>query len=195
MACPSRRPDKPSEIPSGMSEPPPGSKRRRPSVREPPERLPWLRYDRIARSVTERLRVRPVPGQPFWVLAVRNPVHHTRYQVLLPEHPSGESRFCSCEDFARRGIGTCKHVEAATAWLGTHPEIPHRPAPPPRASSLWRTILAARKASETSKLALPLRWRLAGKALFEPDAVARRRVVKKSEGGKGSAKPRGESRA
>ncbi|MGA7860825.1 MAG: hypothetical protein WCB19_03090, partial [Thermoplasmata archaeon] len=106
-----------------MSDPRGPGKKRRSTTREPPERLPWLRYDRMARAVTERLRVRPVPGQPFWVLAVRNPVHHTHYQVFLPEYPSGEARFCSCVDFSRKGIGTCKHVEAATAWLESHPDV------------------------------------------------------------------------
>ena len=84
----------------------------------------------MARAVTERLRVRPVRGQPFWALAVRNPVHHTHYQVVLPEYPSGEAQFCSCPDFARRGIGTCKHVEAATAWLAAPPELARPPYAP-----------------------------------------------------------------
>ena len=65
-------------------------------AREPPERRPWLRYDRVARSVTERLQVRPLRGQPFWLFAVRNPVHHTKYQVALPEFPADEAQFCSC---------------------------------------------------------------------------------------------------
>jgi hypothetical protein len=141
--------------------------RRKSPTREPPERLPWLRYDRMARAVTERLRVRPVPGQPFWVLAVRNPVHHTQYRVALPEYPAREARFCSCEDFARRGIGTCKHVEAATAWLESHPEIARPAERRVGISGLWRAIDAARKESLSDLRPAPIRLRAPGRVLFE----------------------------
>jgi hypothetical protein len=167
-----------------MPEPREPSKRRRTVVREPPERLPWLRYDRMARAVTERLRVRPVPGQPFWVLAVHNPVHHTRYQVCLPEFPSGEAQFCSCEDFARRGIGTCKHVEAATAWLESHPEVTRPPASRLGVSNLWRDIDAARKDSESPDRPVPVRIRLPGRVLFERGAASHSNVGRKREGEK-----------
>jgi hypothetical protein len=147
----------------------------------------------MARAVTERLRVRPVPGQPFWVLAVRNPVHHTHYQVCLPEYPSQEARFCSCVDFSRRGIGTCKHVEAATAWLEAHPELPPPSATRPGAARLWRAIDTARDASEGSRRPAPIRLREPGRVLFEERNPSRSRPDKKWEGGKGSAGPAGES--
>lgn len=174
-----------------MSEPSGTGKRRRSTTRESPERLPWLRYDRIARAVTERLRVRPVPGQPFWVLAVRNPVHHTHYRVVLPEYPSGEARFCSCVDFARKGIGTCKHVEAATAWLESHPEVSRPAESRPGVSSVWRAIDAARKASEASGRPEPVRWRQPGRVLFEKGGIPRPNSDKKREGRKGSDEPAG----
>jgi hypothetical protein len=166
------------------------AKRRRASTRVPPERLPWLRYDRMARAVTERLRVRPMPGQPFWVLAVRNPVHHTRYQVFLPEYPAPESRLCSCVDFSRRGIGTCKHVEAATAWLESQPEVT-RPAAAtrPAAGNIWKAIDAARRSADSSPRPAAIRLREPGRVLFERGETPRSVTGKKREGGKGSAEP------
>jgi hypothetical protein len=150
-----------------MPELPGPAPRRRATAREPPERLPWLRYDRMARAVTERLRVRPVPGQPFWVLAVRNPVHRTHYQVCLPEYPSGEAQFCSCPDFARRGIGTCKHVEAAAAWLAAHPEVTLGPSRRSGASTLWRAIDAAREEYPSDPRPAAIRLRASGRTLFD----------------------------
>ncbi len=44
----------------------------------------------------------------------------TVYSVLVPEYPSRESAMCSCPDFGRRGLGTCKHVEASLLWLEEH---------------------------------------------------------------------------
>ncbi len=151
--------------------------------------MPWLRYDRMARAVTQRLRVRPVPGQPFWVLAVRNPVHHTHYLVFLPDPPSGEAQFCSCEDFARRGMGTCKHVEAATAWIESHPDV-SRPALRHRGvASIWRAIDAARIESKSSVVPDAVRLRKPGQVLFENRPGARGRGTEKNAGGKGSAGP------
>ncbi len=149
---------------SGASSSGPARRRRR-STRVPPERIPWLRYDRFSRSVTEHLRVRPVPGYPFWVLAVRNPVHHTRYQVALAEYPREESQFCSCVDFARKAIGTCKHIEAARAWLGGQPDLRLAPVPGRGASALWKAIDRAGRASTAVPDAL--RLRRAGRRLFE----------------------------
>lgn len=171
------------------------AKPRRRSSREPPERLPWLRYDRMARAVTERLRVRPVPGQPFWVLAVRNPVHHTQYHVFLPDYPSGEAQFCSCVDFARKGIGTCKHVEAAIAWLETHPELPPPMHRSRGAATLWYAIDAAEKATDASPLPAPVRLRIPGRVLFDRGGRGASRTPKKRVAGTGSAEPAARSGA
>jgi hypothetical protein len=174
-----------------MPEPWEPAKKRWETPRESPERVPWLRYDRMARAVTERLRVRPVRGEPFWVLAVRNPVHHTHYRVFLPDHPSEEARFCSCVDFSRRGIGTCKHVEAATAWLETHPEVPRPPAPRLAGASIWRAIDAVRRASKSSARPAAVRWREPGKVLFEKRGSPRFKEIKMRVGGRGSVEPVG----
>jgi hypothetical protein len=170
-------------------------RRRRRSTREPPERLPWLRYDRMARAVTERLRVRPVPGQPFWVLTVRNPVHHTHYQVVLPEYPADEAVFCSCPDFARKGIGTCKHVEAAFSWLEVHPDLAAPAAAPRGVSAVWRAVDAAQEASQAEGPPATVRLRLAGRALFETRTSSSGKGPKKREGGKGSVESTGASGA
>jgi hypothetical protein len=130
-----------------------------------------------------------VPGQPFWVLAVRNPVHHTRYQVVLPEYPSGEAQFCSCPDFARRGIGTCKHVEAATAWLTAHPELSPPLVARTGASGLWKEIDAARKERVPDPRPVPVRWRAPGRLLFERPGATRVAGTRNREGGRGSAEP------
>ncbi len=137
----------------------------------------------MARAVTERLRVRPVPGQPFWVLAVRNTVHHTHYQVFLPEYPSGEARFCSCVDFSRKGIGTCKHVEAATAWLESHPDVTRPAASRQGVASVWRAIDTGPEGAGAAHR----RNRFAyapGRVLFEKRA-APRRGAQEGGGGKG----------
>lgn len=159
------------------------SRRRRRSTRVPPERIPWLRYDRFSRSVTEHLRVRPVPGYPFWVLTVRNPVHHTQYQVTLAEYPQEESQFCSCVDFARKAIGTCKHIEAARAWLGGQPELRLAAVPPRGAPALWKAIDRSVRTSGPGPDAV--RLRTAGRLLFEGN----RPRGNKSGKGRGSGGP------
>jgi hypothetical protein len=98
---------------------------------------------RRMRAAEEPLDVRLRSAQPFVQLEVRNPVHRTSYRVLVPAYPSLEAAICTCTDFARRGLGTCKHLEAARAWLGEHPELPSAPpatAEPPNAEALWSAV-------------------------------------------------------
>ena len=46
---------------------------------------------------------------------------------------------CVCVDFARRDLGTCKHLEAAWIWLSDHPQpLPVRPDQGSR--SLWMKV-------------------------------------------------------
>jgi predicted nucleic acid-binding Zn finger protein len=85
--------------------------------------MPRLRAERAARAVAEHLTVRRDPRfGSFVVLEVRNPAHRSRYRVAFPALPDLELRFCSCVDFARRGMGTCKHVEAAILWVADRAE-------------------------------------------------------------------------
>ncbi len=95
---------------------------------------PAARAERARRAIEEPLDVRWAFGEPFVELEVRNPIHRTRYRVVFPEYPSRASALCTCTDFARRGLGTCKHLEAGWAWLqqaGTPAEgAPARPSAP-----------------------------------------------------------------
>lgn len=92
---------------------------------------------------------------------------------MLPEFPSPASALCTCEDFARRGLGTCKHIEAALRWRIGHPDAPPlvvRDATAPRTRALWKEIdrrlagAASRGAGSDRR-----RWRWAGAVLFERD--------------------------
>jgi hypothetical protein len=100
------------------------------------------RAERRARSLEEPLDIRLTVRDPYPILEVRNPIHRTAYLVLLPEFPSDALRLCTCTDFARRGLGTCKHVEAAFRWLSFHPNEapPAGSGPPERSAVVWPEI-------------------------------------------------------
>jgi len=126
--------------------------------------------ERRARALEEPLDVRLRRRRPFVVLEVRNPLHRTVHEVLLPEFPSRESALCTCTDFARRGLGTCKHIEAGLRWLGERPGAEPIEAAPrlgSRASRIWRRadagLAAARRGGEID----PVRWRRVGRTLIE----------------------------
>jgi hypothetical protein len=58
----------------------------------------------------------------------------------MPEFPGREGAFCSCTDFGRRGIGTCKHVEAVLLWRSENPGD-GAPAPAPfDGSPVWEEL-------------------------------------------------------
>lgn len=104
--------------------------------------------------------------EPYALLEVRNPIHRTAYLVMLPEFPSPGPALCTCTDFARRDLGTCKHIEAASRWLPAHPEA----EPPARRGSLTRLSTAwaeiDRREKELGSLA-----RLTGRELSRPGAA------------------------
>lgn len=107
------------------------------------------------------------------MLAVRNPIHGTGYLVLLPAFPSPDYALCTCADFARRGLGTCKHIEAGYRWLTQHPDA--RPLLPParsfaRKSGVWRQVDHALASRTTDFGPESLTWRRAGRLLFERPA-------------------------
>src|SRR5271170_920842 len=85
---------------------------------------PWAVAERRSRAVEEPLDVRLLAQEPFPLLEVRNPLHRTDYRVMLPTFPDRTVALCTCSDFARRGLGTCKHIEAAGRWLERHPNAP-----------------------------------------------------------------------
>ena len=113
------------------------------------------------------LDVRPKPDGRFVRLEVRNPVHYTRYDVVLPAYPSREGGFCTCADFARRGIGTCKHLESAWLWAEGHAsEVPEVPTEPSHAVE-WTAIDRRLHRQAESRAPDPVRIRIGGSALFE----------------------------
>jgi hypothetical protein len=126
--------------------------------------------DRRARAVEEPLDVRLRSVEPYPLLEVRNPLHGTEYLVMLPEFPSKAGALCTCTDFARRGLGTCKHVEAAFRWRSENPGAPAvRPPKDDRSRVLaaWRKIDQRIAASGKDSGPASRRWRRAGAALFE----------------------------
>lgn len=132
--------------------------------------------ERRLRSVEEPLDVRLRTDRPYPILEVRNPMHRTAYLVMLPEFPSRESALCTCQDFARRGLGTCKHLEAGFRWLRERPDA--RPLLPPRRGrprldAVWREVERRQRAPVDPKEPESSRLRRPGEALFE--AVGTRR--------------------
>ncbi|MGI0055439.1 MAG: hypothetical protein ACREB9_00440 [Thermoplasmata archaeon] len=139
----------------------------------PPRRLRGGIAERKARALEEALDVRRLPG-PYPRLEVRNPVHATCYTVLLPVFPDREVAMCTCADFARSGLGTCKHVEAADRWLRVHPEAVADPEPgvDEPAEGIWSAVMTD-LAARPSDLSPARRMRWAGTALY------RRRIAPK----------------
>jgi hypothetical protein len=126
--------------------------------------------DRRTRALEESLDVHLGSNEPYPLLEVRNPIHGTAYSVLLPGRPGNEVALCTCTDFARRGLGTCKHIEAATRWLAEHPDAPPLRARPP--IEVRRDAWAAidRRGRGTPPEDGLLRWmRRAGAALYLPE--------------------------
>jgi hypothetical protein len=123
--------------------------------------------ERRSRALEEPLAIRAREGAPYPLLEVRNPLHGTAYLVMLPSFPAREAELCTCTDFARRGLGTCKHIEAGYRWRQAHrPEPPAEPPAP--AESRWKEI--DRRVASPGAGPDSLRLRRAGRVLFEPGA-------------------------
>lgn len=76
---------------------------------------------RRARGVREHFELHFEPnavGVPTWTVASAS---GQSYRVLLPAFPQREGAQCSCPDFATRGLGTCKHLEATLARAAGSP--------------------------------------------------------------------------
>jgi len=66
--------------------------------------------EREERAHGERMSVRPEdPSRPWTDYAVTNRASGKTYRVALRGTERGDS-FCSCPDFRKNGLGTCKHV-------------------------------------------------------------------------------------
>ena len=72
---------------------------------------------RTQRAIDEKHTVNNLfPEHPvFSTFAVKSPSGMT-YQVEVRDLP-GRAFSCTCPDFRRNGLGTCKHVEATLIWL------------------------------------------------------------------------------
>jgi hypothetical protein len=126
--------------------------------------------ERRARALEEPLDARVRARAPYPLLEVRNPIHRTVYLVMLPEFPSLTSAMCTCTDFARRGLGTCKHIEAGARWLADHADA--SPVGPPedgalRPGRVWKRIDSTISAATREPGTDPRRIRRAGAVLFE----------------------------
>jgi len=143
--------------------------------RSPPARAPDAREraeevsERRSRALEEPLDLRLLQRDPYPLVEVRNPLHRTAYLVMRPTYPDREPALCTCADFSRRGLGTCKHIEAADRWLAHHADAPTPVAtkPPVRPAAVWKEIDRRLEREGRGPLPASLRWRQAGAVLFE----------------------------
>jgi hypothetical protein len=155
---------------------------------------PWAVAERRSRAVEEPLDVLLLFRAPFPLLEVRNPLHRTHYRVMLPAFPERSVALCTCSDFARRGLGTCKHIEASARWLERHPNAPPAgPGPTLDPEGVWGEI--DRRVQLPPAPAVPdsRAWRASGATLYEwagaPYWVDEERKEEVGRGGKGRSKP------
>jgi hypothetical protein len=164
--------------------------------REFTERRPGPRDDPLAvaerksRAVEEPLDLKLTAREPYVRVEVLNPLHHSVYQVLLPTYPDPEVALCDCSDFARRGLGTCKHIEAARRWLDRHPHAPVTgPATPPwDGAAAWAEIDRRLSLAPPPGVPESLAWRRPGAVLFEPGGPPTEKREKKEEVRRGDAR-------
>lgn len=126
---------------------------------------------RRRRAAEELLDVRLRSRDPFVELEVRNPVHRTSYRVLCPAYPERDPTLCTCTDFARRGLGTCKHVEAGWDWLSGRSALPEPEGPPARPvpdRAAWEEIDRRVATLQHAKPSGIREVDAVGAALFEP---------------------------
>jgi len=123
--------------------------------------------ERRTRALEEPLDLHLRTLDPYPMVEVRNPLKGTSYLVLLPGFPTSGVALCTCTDFARRDLGTCKHVEAAVHWRSSHPESRpvDPPLPTPDAGLVWAEV--DRRAREPGDGPTARRIRAPGRALID----------------------------
>ena len=87
----------------------------------PPERVPMESLsepalikraiaDRRLRALTEKMRLRSMDPQKLWTdYVITNQASGKSYRIALRGWQPGES-YCSCPDFRKNTLGTCKHI-------------------------------------------------------------------------------------
>ena len=126
---------------------------------------------RRRRALEEPLEFSVLETDPGVILRVRNPLHGTQYRLYLPAYPRLDVALCTCPDFARRGLGTCKHLEGAARWIAEHPRLDPVPrSTGERPGELWARIDRRREAVGPDRLS-GRALRQVGAALYdEPEA-------------------------
>ena len=99
-------------------------------------------------------------------LEVRNLRRQSRYPVFVPAFPDRTGVFCGCVDFAKRDLGTCKHVEAAWLWLADQGPEGRNAAPTAPSAALWAAVDRRLRQLPTAKVPPSARLRLVGSALL-----------------------------
>ena len=127
------------------------------------------RSERRSRALEEPLDIVLRQREPYPLVEVRNPLHKTTYLVLRPAYPDRSADLCTCTDFARRGLGTCKHIEAADRWMTNHPDatVTRPPRSSLRPDLVWKEVDRRVDRQEREIGPASLRWRRAGAVLFE----------------------------
>ncbi|NTW35457.1 MAG: DEAD/DEAH box helicase family protein, partial [Syntrophobacteraceae bacterium] len=76
--------------------------------------------DREERARTERMEIKSMSPDEIWTdYAVTSLVSGKTYHVVLRGWERGDS-YCSCPDFRKNTLGTCKHVLKTLDWAGRH---------------------------------------------------------------------------
>ncbi|MCI4356885.1 MAG: hypothetical protein L3K18_07070 [Thermoplasmata archaeon] len=129
---------------------------------------PAARAERRSRALAELLDVRPLRGGPPGVvtLEVRNLRRQSRYTVFVPAFPDRTGVFCGCVDFAKRDLGTCKHVEAAWLWLADQGPEGRTVTPAPPSVALWAAVDRRLRQLSAAKTPPSARLRFVGSALL-----------------------------
>ena len=129
--------------------------------------VPDARAERKSRAIEEPLDVRPRDDSVYPSFEVRNPIRKTRYRVLWPEFPERGTALCTCTDFARRAVGTCKHLEAVWLWVDRNGWAPRSALPNASESTgrLWKRIDEAM--GSVSVAPGSVEWRRPGRILVE----------------------------
>lgn len=154
---------------------------------EPRENLPWelltepeldarALAERQARADEEPMKVKPASADSPWVdYSVSSAISGKTYRVALRGKVRGQS-YCSCPDFRRNHLGTCKHI-LRVIQFATKKHGPEAMAKPWKPSTL--AIFARYDGELRLALDIPSRLKPALKILLDP---WRGREVRPGEG-------------